>query len=259
MTFFQQNQLCNIVHNGNAVWFCKFEYMLNDFVEISKLNHEVTFICGNSDYPFTEEYAGRAPQNITRIFATNSMCSDNKRVFSLPIGIESTFPTNRPGHGVGFGFASTKTEQLNIKALPCATKNLIYANFNVNTNQNIRLPLLNNIKNSHHITVSTPTLDIESYFNNIKTHEAVLCPIGNGLDTVRTYETLYCNRIPIIYGSDIIYNQLFKDLPCVYAKTINEILDREFISSEIERAKPKFANIRMAYLEYWIHKISRNI
>jgi hypothetical protein len=86
-------------------------------------------------------------------------------------------------------------------------------------------------------------------------HEAVLCPIGNGLDTVRTYETFYCGKVPIIYGSDIIYNELFKDMPCLYASSIEELLDEHTMAVRIRNARARIHDIDKAYLEYWLRRI----
>lgn len=254
-SFFQQNLLCNIIHNESNIWFSKFEFILEDFSAIEKLDKEVIVICGNSDHAFTESLVLRKPQNVKYIFATNSTCSDNKVIFSLPIGIESSFDAKRIGHGYGYSFADEKESCIqNINSQNFDTKNLIYSNFSTQTNLAVRAHLNEKIKKSKHVTIENK-IPLERFFNQIASHEAVLCPIGNGLDTVRTYETFYCNKIPIIYGSNLIYKEIFFDMPCVYIEDIEEINDQKYISEKIEHAKTKKNNLDKAYLNYWIDKI----
>ena len=253
--FFQQNALCNMMHNDRTIWFSKFEFILEEFKKISKLESNIVFICGNSDYTFTEEIFLQKPDNVKYIYATNSSCSDNKIVFSLPIGIESTFDTKRIGHGIGFDFAENKEKNIErVTSNNFNIKNLIYSNFSINTNIAIRQNINNVIKKSKYVTIEN-NVDINTYFNQIASHEAVLCPIGNGLDTVRTYETFYCNKIPIIYGSDIIYKNIFVDMPCVYVESLDEINDENHITLKIQEAKNKKNKINKAYLKYWIDNI----
>lgn len=198
------------------------------------------------------ENCRKKPPNVKKIYATNSICSDNKTIFSLPIGIESSFSAKRVGHGQGFSFASQKEEL--IKRLESKeTKNLIYSNFLIDTNPSVRRPLLDNLGGSH-ITKESG-VSMSHFFNQISCHEAVLCPIGNGLDTVRTYETFYCGKIPIIYGSDEIFKQLFFDMPCVYVSSIDELNDESYILYKINEAKNR-TNFEKAYMDYWINKIN---
>lgn len=256
--FFMQNLLCNLLHNGEDIWYSKHEFILQDFEAIKKINSDVTVICGNSDYSFNQYLLDKKPDNVKRIFATNSTCSDNKLVFSLPIGIESSFPTKREGHGFGFCFADEKHYHINRVNLESSDiKNLIYSNFSINTNPNVRREINDKIKKSKYVTIESD-ISFKQYYDQISSHEAVLCPIGNGLDTVRTYEAFYCGKIPIIYGSYLIYKDIFYDMPCVYISDIDEINDEKYIFSKIEDAKTKKNKINKAYLNYWIEKILKN-
>jgi hypothetical protein len=256
--FFMQNLLCNLLHNGEDIWYSKYEFILQDFEAIKKINCDVTVICGNSDYSFNQYLLDQKPDNVKRIFATNSTCSDNKLVFSLPIGIESSFPTKREGHGFGFCFSDEKHYHINrVNLESFDIKNLIYSNFSINTNPNVRGEINDKIKKSKYVTIESD-ISFKQYYDQISSHEAVLCPIGNGLDTVRTYEAFYCGKIPIIYGSDLIYKDIFYDMPCVYISDIDEINDEKYIFSKIEDARTKKNKINKAYLNYWIEKILKN-
>lgn len=253
--FFMQNLLCNLMHNEKDIWYCKHEFILDDFESIKKLDNDVIFICGNSDYSFDEFFLQKKPSNVKFIFATNSTCSDNKLVFSLPIGIESAFGSKRNGHGMGFEFAEEKHFHINrVNDQKFDIKNLIYSNFSIQTNPYVRGSINEKIAKSKHVTIESQ-VSIEHFFNQVASHEAVLCPIGNGLDTVRTYETFYCNKIPIIYGSDLIYKNIFHDMPCIYIEDIEEINDEKHIYDKIKQAQSKKDKLNKAYLNYWIQTI----
>jgi hypothetical protein len=255
--YFQQNVLCNILHNEKTIWFCKHEYIQQDFEKIKNIANDVIFVCGNSDYQIDELTIINRPKNVKYIFATNCFIANDIDIFSIPIGIESVETTMRNGHGVGFDFAADKIYQLNrIKSEKFETKNLIYSNFSIQTNHAVRQGINNYISTCNYITIEN-SVSMEHYFNQICSHEAVLCPIGNGCDTVRTYETLYCGKIPIIYGSDVVYKSLLYDLPCVYIDTLDEMHNYNHITTKIQEAKSKELNLEKAYLNYWVNKIKK--
>ena len=60
-----QNLLCNLMHNEKDIWYCKHEFILDDFESIKKLDNDVIFICGNSDYSFDEFFLQKKPSKKT--------------------------------------------------------------------------------------------------------------------------------------------------------------------------------------------------
>lgn len=65
------------------------------------------------------------------------------------------------------------------------------------------------IKNG--ITVVTDKLNYPSFFKKCQDFKAIICPVGNGLDTHRFYETLLMNRVPILIKLDNykIYDEIY--------------------------------------------------
>jgi len=51
----------------------------------------------------------------------------------------------------------------------------------------------------------------EDFWKSLNDNAFVICPIGNGLDTYRAWETLILGRIPIIEASE--FNKIYDDLP----------------------------------------------
>jgi hypothetical protein len=255
--FFRQNHLNDILHNEKDIWYCKYELLSQDISKIAQANYKVKLIVGNSDESFTIKDLKNLPTNVEYVFASNNTCADEKKIFSLPLGIESVEDAKRKKHGIGFKFAEEK--EVNIKRVrekkPINYKNLILCNFSLQTNYPVRKFLLDNCLNKNHISVQMQRQSYFNYFDEVSNHRAVLCPIGNGLDTVRTYETLYCNRVPIIFGSDIIYNKILFDLPCVYLENVRDISNEMKMIEKILEAETKIKNMEKAYLTYWIKKI----
>jgi hypothetical protein len=102
-----------------------------------------------------------------------------------------------------------------------------------------------------------PNLSISDFFNKILEYEAVLCPIGNGIDTHRLWEVLYSNRIPITIkvGNFKIY-ELYEKLPIVILDNYNELKNFDLLRNKINEIKNKKYNMSLLDITYWINKIT---
>ena len=249
------------LHNGKDIFFCKTDFLQKDFDIISKLNHDVILISGNSDIAITNKIAKTAPQNISTWFCQNNEC-DDPRVVSLPLGIENTFECKRFGHGVAWDFALEKNKILSSifnKKITGETFNLVYANFNVNTSPIWRNKIKDVCLKSNHITFEKSNLSYPEFISKILSHEAVVCPCGNGVDTHRVYETLYANRIPIVFshGQGYLYKTLYKFLPVVLLENPEQLLDKQHIINNIKVAKNK-SNEKIKF-SHWRKRILANL
>lgn len=88
----------------------------------------------------------------------------------------------------------------------------------------------------------------------------VLCPIGNGVDTHRLWETLYCNRVPITIkiGNFKIYD-LYKKLPIIILDSLEEILDKQHIITLYKKTINKNYDYSLLDYSYWKEKIINSI
>ena len=64
------------------------------------------------------------------------------------------------------------------------------------------------------------------------------------------YETLYLNRIPITLNKTL-YTLLHHNFPVVLLEHPEQLLDFNFIKSELEKAKTKIWDKNMLDLNYW--------
>lgn len=89
---------------------------------------------------------------------------------------------------------------------------LIYANFNINTNIKQRNYCLKNIDNSYF----EYNISFETYLQKTSESYFSICPLGNGIDSHRIWESLYLETIPIVektYNIEYLSSKL--NLPIV--------------------------------------------
>lgn len=255
--FFYINKLSNL-HNGKNIFFCKTDYISKDFQTISELNNKIILISGNSDYAITDDLVNIAPKNIVKWYCQNAL-SNNPIICPIPIGMENKEECSRSGHGCGYYERVTEKENI-INSLTRTTilipNKFIYANFDIKTNQAYRTKIKNCIQNIEHIDWEEPNLTLQQFFNTIIQYKMVLCPIGNGVDTHRLWEVLYCNRIPItiMNGNFKIY-ELYKQLPIIILDKMEDLLNYNLIEHKYNTIISTKYNLDILDSSYWKEKI----
>ncbi|SDQ00378.1 hypothetical protein SAMN05428975_5372 [Mucilaginibacter sp. OK268] len=259
MDLLQLNKFGNL-HNNQNIFFCKTDFLKTEFKVIQKLKNEVILISGNSDINIDPSFIPLMPDNITTWYCQNNLVYHDK-LRSIPIGLENTFPNKRKGHGVAWQHAKQKIELLNevlIKAGQQGISKLLYANFNIQTNFKHRSLIKEICTRAEFITLDEPDLDYATYIDRVLAHEATICPTGNGIDTHRIYEVLYCNRIPVIIKSSDypIYTDIYDHLPIVILQDANELADIEKLQDLVNKAKEKVVRLELLDFQYWQKLIS---
>lgn len=250
--YIELNKLSDL-HNNDTIFFCKTDYLLQDFDYISKLNHDVVLISGNSDYAITDTLMNLAPPNVKKWFAQNAV-SYNSKLEPIPMGLENKLPSSRDGHGIGyFDRASTKEKLLlSISENTIKPSKFIYANFNIHTNLTYRQPIKEISQQQPYIDWEEPRLSLQALFSKMLEYKMILCPVGNGIDTHRIWEVLYCDRIPIILqiGSYKIY-ELYKKLPIIVLDSIDQLQDKDYLESRYSYIKNQTFDFRLLNINYW--------
>jgi hypothetical protein len=95
----------------------------------------------------------------------------------------------------------------------------------------------------------------DNYLNNIYNHKYVLSPRGNGIDTHRTWETLYVNSIPIEKRN--LNNRFYSDLPILFVDDWSQVT-RDLLETEFEKLKDNNSKDMLTF-EYWNDKILKNL
>jgi hypothetical protein len=255
----QMSRFCNDLHDDERVIFCKTDFILNEFERIKNLNKKVILIIANSDYTVNDNILSKCPNNVGHIFATNTT-SLNEKVTPIPIGVEIEELTIREGHGMINPGIFEKKPYLLGETKPTKTDiiNKVYSNFNIHTNPNIRFPLQKFCTLNENYYVDSG-LSYGEFVNQISSHIATLSPRGNGIECIRTYEVLYLNSIPIVFGDKTEYQaineKIYKNLPVVFVHSYEELNNFSYIEKRISEVKNNSKESLDYY--YWVDLIKK--
>jgi hypothetical protein len=270
------------LHNEKTIFYSHIRHLNEVFNKINSIDHEVILITGADDVSVGNF---SAPNNVKYWFAQNCLVQHEK-IIPIPIGLRNSFPHHIPNQSSILSGASYDNGKfiedelikiyLNDNRVP--TK-FLYLNFNTDSNMGYRIFIKNISKEIPHITYEDPIENengYKNYWNQILDHESTLCPIGNGIDTHRIWETLYCKRIPITINGNCnksikintgcwgeswqippqedeyaIYTKLYSQLPIVILDNYEQLYDQNYLKSQIEYQKTKNYNIELIDFNYW--------
>ena len=221
-------------------------YLKQLFKVIENVNtSSFVIVAHNSDMNVDASF--HLPDNVTHLWATNINVVD-ERIHSIPIGLENDI-----------WFKNTKKKEKMEKMLKTSKsgKNLVYMNHNIGTNPEKRAMLYRTHKKKFWVTCvkGKNGKHFDKYLDNIYNHSFVICPEGNGMDTVRTWECLYMNTIPIEKRN--INNQFYTDLPICFVDSWKEVT-KNFLIKEYMRIKTSNWNMEKLNFEYWKNLILKH-
>ncbi len=230
--------------NGERIVYTHSMYAKDLFEKIKNIKSEFVVITHNAD--INVDFA--PPDNVIKWFSQNVNIIHD-RVESIPIGLEN----DRWFVGVDKKnkmLAKLKEEHKTIYEL---TGNLVYMNFNVGTNVGKRAEPYKLFKGKTWVTVMMGEngQDFDKYIDNVYNHKFVLCPEGNGMDTHRTWETLYVGSIPIEKRN--LNNRFYTDLPICFVDDWSQVTEK-FLEDEYVRIKSLVWNHSKLEFGYWRNK-----
>lgn len=190
----------------------------------------------------------KLPINLIKWYGQNVDIIHDK-VESIPIGLENS---------EWFRDLNKETKINNIRLQNKNYKNLLYICHNINTNPIERLEPYNLFKEKKWTTIEYGIngQNFDNYLDNLHSHKFVLCPKGNGIDTHRTWETLYVNTIPIEKKN--LNNRFYNDLPICFVNNWSDI-NEDFLNDEYIRINNLKWNLEKLNFNYWENKIKNNI
>ena len=177
------------------------------------------------------ETLNRVPKSVKKIFCSNvSISSDKKVCFPCGVSYESAEEIYK------------KSEEFSV-----TRRKLCYANFNVITNRKHRVPIWNKMTELGWVDVYSD-LTTEQYIDDLFSYKYIVCPKGNGIDTMRMWESLYCGAIPIVPRSGVS-SHFSGLLPIIEVDNWN--LDSEYLESVYPALATRLANFGLLNKEYW--------
>ena len=236
--------------DNKTIYYCPTNEV-DSFFKQSNLEKPFILISHNGDGAIENvksRYDGAslsgAPKTLIKWFAQN-VCVKDERMQSIPIGLENLkwFPELKK-------LDKIKTIFNNPKQI----KNLIYANFNIETNPKERIQAYQVCQAQPYATTffGKNGSNFDDYLFNIYNHDFVVCPAGNGEDTHRMWESLYVGSIPIVKKT--INTSYYSELPICFIDDWNQLGDLNFLLKQKELIKEK-NNLKMLDFDYWKNMI----
>lgn len=247
-----QDQNDSVVNlpNKSIIW-CKIDYVERIFPVLSQVkdkNYILITHCGDREVTF--ETFNLKPSCIKKWFAQNVLVQDPDLI-PLPIGIENHEGINK-GSYTDFNLFEKEAFDFEIKN---KIINKIYCNFR--STHFSRFQTTNTLIKKN-IGMFESNISYQKYIESMKNFLFIASPRGNGIDSHRTWESLYFGSIPIV-EKHFMYDT-YKNLPIIQIDNW-ENLSLEMLQPYIEKYKNKaiFNNMQELTLQYWLKKIKNEI
>lgn len=176
---FRQNKS---ITNELPIFFVKTDYIDYFFSSDLLPNYRFKLITHNSDYNINNKHLGYLGYHYLDIWLAQNVNFIHDKLIPIPIGIANPeWP-----HGditILQKIIDTKYKK----------EKLMYANFNIETNPVQRKYCLSNISKEF----VENNISFEAYLTKTAKSYFSICPLGNGIDSHRIWESLYLKTIPI--------------------------------------------------------------
>jgi hypothetical protein len=220
--------------NEQDIIFCKTDFILDLFNELQILPewYNLKIITHESDYEINQSLFSRKPKCVAKWFAIN-VNYKHENLVPIPIGLANEHCT-----------ITLKIDD--IKSQILKKEKLLYVNHRVKTNISKRKYLYDFFSTNDWCTVDTPDLSLEQFSEKISKHHYMLCPVGNGIDTHRLWESLYSGVVPVV--EDHINYHNMKQLPILFIDSFKSIT-KEILEHNLNIFTSK--NIQQLNIEWW--------
>jgi len=242
------------IYDGNKLILKKPEIifvqsnLLKNFQDnINNIKKNFILISHNGDDLIDEKYYKILNNKyLIKWYSANTVIRNNK-IIPIPLGLQNS---RYQLFGVVNDF-----KKLRIKKKKKIPK--IFCSFNIGTNPSQRKPALKTLSKLSLTDVSNgfSAYEYREKLNNYMFHA---CPEGNGLDTYRTWESLYLNVIPIVIKNNF-YSQ-FTDFPALILNDWSDLQSyTEFDLKKVYNSKlENLKNSKFIWNDYWIKHIYSN-
>lgn len=195
------------------------------FQVLPRIDYKFVLITHDADAPVTEEYLPLLDHpNLLKWFGMNCHILHEK-LHPIPIGMANEVWPH------GNKDVVTKVISENNKK-----ENLVYCNFDINTNFTDRNHALTCLKDVPFIDFETSKLSFEDYLRKLSTYKYVISPPGNSVDCHRIWESMYVGTIPICLKSIPLVT--FKDCPILFINKWEDITT-ELLEQKYDNIKKK--------------------
>ena len=221
----------------NDVIFCNTYFIKDLFAKIEHIGNlkNLKLITNQTDHSITKELFKLKPTCISEWYSIN-INFNSPDLIPIPLGLSNENEKNlNKKH-----FSKLKENKNKIYK--------IYINFQKNTNYIKRNKHIKKFKNKTFIHIDEPNLQLDVYAEKLNSYKFILCPVGNGIDTHRVWESLYAGSVPIVQ----------KHISMSTLENLNAIQIDDFSNIDfklIDNYSPKKENNKKLTIEFWTNKI----
>ena len=202
----------------------------------------IKLVTSQTDLSITNEIFTTMPKCISHWYSINVNYED-RALTPIPLGIGNSFQdkyiTDNLFYSADMDVQSKKTSKL-------------YVNFRENTNTKHRKNLQDYFRDKNWATVDSPNLTPEEYVNNIKNHDFILSPWGNGIDTHRIWESLYIGAIPVTKYHHTL--STLNDLPVLFINNYEDLSQDHLLKAKNEIDSNEF-NFEKLKTDWWVNEV----
>ena len=249
----EQNFVPSEVETGDLVFVAPRDYdrktlreSLDDFFKNYHpfIKNKYILVTHNSDLNITEEFRDYLESKTLFVWFAQNIGFKHPKLIPIPIGLENELWHKNYVRTLNSIRGDEKYR---------GKKYLLFMNFGIKTNNNLRMPIYNLFKDKDFCYAPQST-DTETYLHDVYQAKFVISPHGNGLDCHRTWEALYLGVIPVVKKSTL--DPLYEDLPVLIVDDWSEIT-REFLEKKYIEISAKTYKFEKLFIDYWI-EVFRN-
>lgn len=181
-------------------------------------------------------------------FTTNLTAKDH-RLISVPLGLNDYC-----GYSA-FHRIAGDLSHFEHTAAPPLRELTVLSCFAPETNPSARGELLALARQLDFVKLSQPdrsTAGFLKYLHDLRASDLVLCPRGNGIDTHRFWEALYCGCIPICLKQELL--PCHQDLPHLALDSWLALSEVD-LTYEVEKIRHAYYDLRSLSVDYWIDRV----
>lgn len=228
---------------NSEIIFCP-SHLLHKMLENygSKISAKI-IICSDSDHEFHKQIEN-LPSSVKLVLLTNSFISDNKKIYTLPIGVEN-LKIGMNGMKSFLRFSAVTTRQNSVLFGPFSPTHSIRSKI-------VKEFLL--LDGPWKIIVAR--LHPKKYSKLARKFQFIACIRGNSVESHRLWESLYRGCTPLVLRDEWSKSLQYLNLPILYVDSWNhEEIKKIVSSSQCEMFDPK--NLEALWMPYWENFIDR--
>ena len=220
-------------------------YFKTEHLTVEKAINSKVIVTAHSDYPCDQALFDKYKHpNLKRWFARHATIK-NPKVEGVPVGLQEPIT---PVLGNTIKIFEKSQESKN-------NKNLVYLCWRDETFSG-RKKVRDLYKDKSWVTVdpvSREEAGFDRYLDGLYNHKFVLCPRGNGPESIRMWEALVLRSIPIVERSQAM--SYFEHLPILWVDSWNTILTESYLEEKYEEIMNKEFDLGPLTVSYWADKI----